>query len=117
MSKTPYKTKDDLAVLILVWQNHVQALVREICGIGLGNKSIAPSMFTACMAIAACKNFKPFCLSVVEDWLANSRVVGHLFSRLQDQTAMLAILEQTEKDHARPTLEVQQQMKKAWRWR
>ncbi|KAK4174112.1 hypothetical protein QBC36DRAFT_46204 [Triangularia setosa] len=74
----------------------VQALVREICGIGLGNKSIAPSMFTACMAIAA---------------------FGHLFSRPLDQTAMLIILEQTELDHARPTLEVQQQMKKAWRWR
>ncbi|KAK0668088.1 hypothetical protein QBC41DRAFT_129295 [Cercophora samala] len=81
---------------ITVGHHHVQALVREICGIGLGNKSIAPSMFTACMAIAA---------------------FGHLFSMPQDQTAMLAILEQTQKDHARPTLEVQQQMKKAWRWR
>ncbi|KAK4196769.1 hypothetical protein QBC40DRAFT_5220 [Triangularia verruculosa] len=74
----------------------IQALVREICGIGLGNKSIAPSMFTACMAIAA---------------------FGDLFGRPQDQSAMLIILDQTEKDHARPTLEVQQQMKKAWRWR
>ncbi|KAK0716407.1 hypothetical protein B0T21DRAFT_61424 [Apiosordaria backusii] len=74
----------------------VQALVREICGIGLGNKSIAPSMFTACMAIAA---------------------FGHLFSMPKDQQAMLRILEQTEKDHARPTLEVQQRMKKVWGWR
>jgi len=34
----------------------IQELVRHICGIGLGNEWTPPGMFTACMAIAACKS-------------------------------------------------------------
>lgn len=33
-----------------------------------------------------------------------------------DQEALLDVLERTEKDHARPTAAVQQQMKESWRW-
>ena len=34
--------------------NRVCELVREVCGIGLGNQWTPPAMFTACMAITAC---------------------------------------------------------------
>lgn len=35
--------------------NRVCELVRQICGIGLGNQWTPPAMFTACMAITACE--------------------------------------------------------------
>lgn len=35
-------------------------VVRKVCGIGLCNQYTPPSMFTACMAIAACE----FCYSL-----------------------------------------------------
>lgn len=35
-------------------QKRIRDIVREICGIGLGNQWTPPGMFTACMAIAAC---------------------------------------------------------------
>ncbi|KAK0614565.1 hypothetical protein B0T14DRAFT_438032, partial [Immersiella caudata] len=76
-------------------KTHIQALVRRICGIGLGNQWTPPSMFTACMAIAA-----------FEDW----------FESLRDCDAMLDILEKTEKNHSRPTEAVRRKMKSR-RWR
>lgn len=33
-----------------------------------------------------------------------------------DQEALLDVLKRTEKDHARPTAAVQQQMKESWGW-
>jgi len=33
-----------------------------------------------------------------------------------DQEALLTVLIQTEKDHARPTAAIQHQMKEAWGW-
>ncbi|KAJ4286883.1 hypothetical protein N0V88_007897 [Collariella sp. IMI 366227] len=50
-------------------------------------------MFTACMAISA---------------------FGAYFQRVEDQDAMLAILEQTQQEHARPTEGVIENMLKAW---
>ncbi|KAK3328605.1 hypothetical protein B0T19DRAFT_462233 [Cercophora scortea] len=73
----------------------MQALVRKICSIGLGNQWSPPGMFTACMAIAA---------------------FGDRFSHPRDQEAVLEILRKTERDHARPTEEVQAILKKAWGW-
>ncbi|KAK4230309.1 hypothetical protein QBC38DRAFT_452496 [Podospora fimiseda] len=75
--------------------NRVQELVRQICGIGLGNHSTAPSMFTACMAISA---------------------FGEYFTEPRDQLAMLDILRATEKSHARPTEQIQNDMRKKWNW-
>lgn len=76
-------------------EERVRELVREICGIGLGNQETAPSMFTACMAIAA---------------------FGDKFHERRDQEAMVEILIQTENDHARPTTKIQNQLKIAWGW-
>ncbi|KAK3686168.1 hypothetical protein B0T22DRAFT_500824 [Podospora appendiculata] len=77
------------------YQKRMQALVRKICSIGLGNQWSPPGMFTACMAIAA---------------------FGDRFSHPRDREAVLEILRKTERDHARPTEEVQTILKKAWRW-
>lgn len=38
-------------------QERIRSLVRRMCGIGLCNQWTPPSLFTACMAIAACKYF------------------------------------------------------------
>lgn len=73
----------------------VQELVREILGIGRGNQETPPSMFTACMAIAA---------------------FGDRFTERRDQEAMVDMLIQTENDHARPTTKIQNRLKKAWGW-
>ncbi|ROV92478.1 hypothetical protein VSDG_06664 [Cytospora chrysosperma] len=73
----------------------IQNIVRRVCGIGLCNQWTPPSMFTACMAIAA---------------------FGDQFQDRQDQEACMNILKRTEKDHARPTEAVQQQMMKSWDW-
>lgn len=70
----------------------IQDLVRRVCGIGLGNQWTPPSMFTACMAIAA---------------------FGDYFHTRQDLNAMLEILKKTERDHARPT-EAVQNMCQTW---
>jgi hypothetical protein len=66
-----------------------------LCGIGLSNRSVPPGMFTACMGIAIC---------------------GDRFSERRAQDALLDVLRQTEKDHARPTTAVQQQMMSSWGW-
>lgn len=67
----------------------------ELCGIGMHNGWTPPAMFTACMGIA----------------LAGDRIKGR-----EDQEALLGILVQTEKDHARPTKAIQEQMMEAWDW-
>ncbi|KAM7185176.1 hypothetical protein V8F33_012564 [Rhypophila sp. PSN 637] len=73
-----------------------QSLVREICGIGLGNSWTPPSMFTACMAI---------------------HVFGHLFTDRRDQEQMMDILRRTEHEHGRPTAKVQAEMVHyVWHW-
>ncbi|KAK3947549.1 hypothetical protein QBC32DRAFT_81609 [Pseudoneurospora amorphoporcata] len=73
----------------------IQRIVRALCGIGLGNQWTPPGMFTACMAISA---------------------FGASFTQRKDQEAMIDILRKTEKDHARPTKSVQEDMMKAWGW-
>ncbi|KAK3402465.1 hypothetical protein B0T20DRAFT_446 [Sordaria brevicollis] len=73
----------------------IQRIVRTLCGIGLGNQWTPPGMFTACMAISA---------------------FGASFTQRKDQEAMIDILRKTEKDHARPTKSVQEDMMKAWGW-
>ncbi|CAK7224681.1 hypothetical protein SCUCBS95973_005600 [Sporothrix curviconia] len=75
--------------------NRVCELVREICGIGLSNQWTPPAMFTACMAIAA---------------------FGDRFHERADQEALVDMLRLTEKDHARPTEVVQQQLMRSWNW-
>ncbi|KAK4185875.1 hypothetical protein QBC35DRAFT_453792 [Podospora australis] len=74
-------------------EDEVQPLVREICGIGLGNQGSAPAMFTACMAIFA---------------------FGHRFPARRDQEAMIDVLIQTENQHARPTTQIQEYLRNAW---
>ncbi|KAL1906886.1 hypothetical protein Sste5344_007330 [Sporothrix stenoceras] len=75
--------------------NRVCELVRQICGIGLGNDWTPPAMFTACMAITA---------------------FGDRFHEREDQKALLDMLRRTEKDHARPTEAVQRQLMRSWGW-
>ncbi|CAK7201388.1 hypothetical protein SEUCBS139899_004092 [Sporothrix eucalyptigena] len=75
--------------------SRVCELVREICGIGLSNQWTPPAMFTACMAITA---------------------FGDRFHERADQEALLDMLRLTEKDHARPTEAVQQQLMRSWNW-
>lgn len=45
-----------------------------------------------------------------------TRAVGDWFDDYQDQCKMFEILEMTERDHARPTRRVRDQMVRAWRW-
>lgn len=67
----------------------------ELCGIGLHNRWTPPGMFTASMGIAIC---------------------GDRFEDKLSQEALLDILVRTQKDHGRPTVAVQKQMKEAWGW-
>ncbi|KAK0119490.1 hypothetical protein ONS95_010938 [Cadophora gregata] len=69
--------------------------LRELCGIGLHNRSTPPGMFTACMGIALC---------------------GDRFRDRLEQEALLELLIETQKDHARPTAAIQMQMKSNWGW-
>lgn len=75
--------------------NHIQHLVRRLCGIGLYNEWSPPALFTACMGVAA---------------------FGDRFEDRKDQDALLEILTRTSRDHARPTEAVQKQMMKSWGW-
>ncbi|OAA53622.1 ARCA-like protein [Niveomyces insectorum RCEF 264] len=75
--------------------DRIRELVRRICGIGLCNQWTPPGLFAACMAITA---------------------FGDRFHDRSDQEACLAILRRTEKDHARPTEAVQQQLMRSWDW-
>ncbi|KAL2169235.1 hypothetical protein VTG60DRAFT_6315 [Thermothelomyces hinnuleus] len=74
-------------------EESIRATVREICGIGRGNSFTPPGLFTSCMAIAA---------------------FGHYFNKVEEQDAMISILEETQKDHARPTEGVRLEMLQAW---
>lgn len=92
-------------------QERICELVRQICGIGLGNQWTPPGMFTACMAIAACRS----CFPVVFDTVTNSPV-GDRFQERADQEALLDMLRRTDKDHGRPTEAVQRQLMQSWDW-
>ncbi|KAK3309229.1 uncharacterized protein B0T15DRAFT_134260 [Chaetomium strumarium] len=74
-------------------QESIRKAVREICGIGCGNQWTPPGIFTACMAISA---------------------FGSYFDGVEEQDAMLAILEQTQRNHARPTERVILHMLQVW---
>ncbi|KAL2261786.1 hypothetical protein VTK26DRAFT_3366 [Humicola hyalothermophila] len=74
-------------------QERIRDIVREICGIGLGNQWTPPGMFTACMAIAA---------------------FGHYFHEKRDQREMLHMLESTQKEHARPTEWITERLCRLW---
>ncbi|KAK1829133.1 hypothetical protein QBC39DRAFT_139994 [Podospora conica] len=76
-------------------RERIQTVVRKICGIGLGNQSTPPSVFTACMAISA---------------------FGCYFQDRRDQEEMMRLLIKTEEDHARPTESVQIEMRRVWGW-
>ena len=41
---------------------------------------------------------------------------GDRFTSRHDQKALLDVLVRTERDHARPTALVQEQMKRSWGW-
>ncbi|KAL2159056.1 hypothetical protein VTH06DRAFT_2815 [Thermothelomyces fergusii] len=74
-------------------EENIRATVREICGIGRGNSFTPPGLFTSCMAIAA---------------------FGHYFNNVEEQDAMISILEETQREHARPTESVRLEMLQVW---
>jgi len=74
-------------------EENIRDTVREICGIGRGNSFTPPGIFTSCMAVSA---------------------FGHYFDGVEEQDAMLAILEQTQMDHARPTESVRLELLQVW---
>ncbi|KAH6846981.1 hypothetical protein B0I37DRAFT_310474 [Chaetomium sp. MPI-CAGE-AT-0009] len=74
-------------------EERIRKTVREICAIGRGNQFTPPGIFTACMAISA---------------------FGHYFDKVEEQDAMLEILDQTQRDYARPTGCVRREMLQAW---
>lgn len=101
-------------------QERIQTLVRRVCGIGLGNQWSPPGVFTACMAIAACKCPRsipspPICKTtsaklrngIMSNKLPMPDAVGDHFPAKRDQEFMLGILKATERDHARPTEAIQ----------
>jgi hypothetical protein len=71
------------------------ATVRHLCGIGLHNSATPPALFTASMGISIC---------------------GHLFEDRSDQQAVLEVLIETERRHARPTAAIQKALKEDWGW-
>lgn len=73
----------------------IEALMRELCGLGISNQWTPPAMFTACIGIA---------------------MFGDHFGERSDQEALAAFLKKTETAHARPTAAIQQQLMKAWGW-
>lgn len=70
-------------------------------------------MFTASMGIAICK---------LDSYLSSperctdTRSGGDRFTSRTDQEALLKVLMKTEREHARPTALVQEQMKRSWGW-
>ncbi|RDW73068.1 hypothetical protein BP6252_06975 [Coleophoma cylindrospora] len=76
-------------------EDEIKDCLRDLCGIGLYNRWTPPGMFTASMGISLC---------------------GDRFTDRIDQEALLDILARTEKDHARPTAALQQQMMTSWGW-
>lgn len=68
-------------------------LVRNLCGIGVGNQWCPPAMFTACMGIT---------------------VAGDRFESRADMEALLEVLRITEREHGRPTRSVVSQLKRCW---
>ncbi|KAI0873771.1 hypothetical protein GGS24DRAFT_376748 [Hypoxylon argillaceum] len=73
----------------------IEALMRELCGLGISNQWTPPAMFTACIGIA---------------------MFGDHFSERSDQEALAGFLKKTETAHARPTAAIQQQLMRAWGW-
>ncbi|KAK6223252.1 hypothetical protein LQW54_000369 [Pestalotiopsis sp. IQ-011] len=73
----------------------VDHLMRQICGIGSCNQWTPPALFTASMGIA---------------------MFGDQFEQRADQEAMLDVLKKTERNHARPTKAIQQQLVRVWGW-
>ncbi|KAI1822147.1 hypothetical protein F4861DRAFT_532414 [Xylaria intraflava] len=71
----------------------IEALMRELCGLGISNQWTPPAMFTACIGIA---------------------MFGDHFSEKSDQEALAEFLRKTETAHARPTAAIQQQLMRAW---
>ncbi|ORY54974.1 uncharacterized protein BCR38DRAFT_145409 [Pseudomassariella vexata] len=74
---------------------HIEHLMRQLCGIGASNQWTPPALFTASMGIS---------------------MFGDQFEERADQEAMIDILRKTEENHARPTEAVQQQLMRAWGW-
>ncbi|KAL2761030.1 hypothetical protein ACRALDRAFT_1025989, partial [Sodiomyces alcalophilus JCM 7366] len=68
-------------------------LVRNLCGIGVGNQWCPPAMFTACMGITA---------------------AGDRFESKTDMEALLEVLRITEREHGRPTQSVRSQLRQSW---
>ncbi|KAH8646634.1 hypothetical protein BX600DRAFT_153733 [Xylariales sp. PMI_506] len=73
----------------------IHELMRQLCGIGVSNQWIPPGLFTASMGIS---------------------MFGDRFDERVDQEAMLEVLKMTERNHARPTKAIQQQLIRAWGW-
>ncbi|KAI1814410.1 hypothetical protein GGS20DRAFT_548495 [Poronia punctata] len=73
----------------------IEALMRDLCGLGISNQWTPPAMFTACIGIA---------------------MFGDQFNERSDQEALADFLMKTETAHARPTATIQRQLKKAWGW-
>lgn len=98
-----------------LWQSQVQCYLRDLCGIGLSNLETAPGIFTASMGIAICE-LRDVALIFLSSALTSRPVGGDRMTDEIDQKALMGILERTEKDHARPTKAVRQQMRESWGW-
>ncbi|TGJ78606.1 hypothetical protein E0Z10_g10159 [Xylaria hypoxylon] len=81
--------------LLIKWKQRIEALMRELCGLGISNQWTPPAMFTACIGIA---------------------MFGDHFGEESEQRALAEFLKKTETAHARPTAVIQQQLMKAWGW-
>lgn len=112
VSRASFMFWEDLTDL---FQKRVDHLMRQICGIGSCNQWTPPALFTASMGIAMCKCFSQ------EGWIRNvfpqlTHLVGDQFEQRADQEAMLDVLKKTERNHARPTKAIQQQLMRVWGW-
>lgn len=73
----------------------VRKIVLRLCGIALSNQHSPPGLVTAFVAIGMC---------------------GDRFTDLIEQEALLGVLAKLEAEHAYPTTNTQDSLKRAWGW-
>ena len=99
--------------LVNVFKDEVITTIGRLCGTAISNSLAPPAMNTACVAIAICKHIWILC------WVSIhlSCLGGELFTdRLVEQQAILKMLQYSDTRHAWPTADIQEQLKKSWKW-
>ena len=93
--KPPYSLGPGRLAALNALSTSLKAIVLRMCGMALSNRITPPGLVTACMGIAMC---------------------GEHFTDRKEQTALLAVLEEVEVEHAWPTAQTAGALREAWGW-